>query len=433
MRLCKLAIVALSAFWACGAVMAQTDSISESDLDIRVNPDISPSEIPVGSDISYSEYPFLRLDANRIDLNGDDWTGLKGLFASAADTSISIVHIGDSHVQAEMGTSRTRSLLGKKYGLRGRGLVIPFRLAGTNQPVDYSIESRSRFEVAKILKKPWPIEMGFTGIALRPKDSKFSFDISVKDCDFEAIRMYYKGNAPLLRAATTDGSDNLFEYTVVGDTITAYLNNCVSKISLDFDSQGKCQIFGFDLDNMEYGVKYNSIGNNGATFSSYNSIPGMADDVRRLDPQLIIVSLGTNDAFGRNDASVIYSSIDVMVKDLSRANPGAKLLLVTPAECQKSIRKRVGKGKKRRWSRTYSVNAKVATVRDLVLRYGKENGIATYDWYEVAGGQGSSPKWVDQGLMAKDRIHCGPTGYALQGSLFFDALDQAISANTPNE
>lgn len=275
--------------------------------------------------------------------------------------------------------------------------------------------------------------MGFTGIALSPKESKFSFDIAVKDCDFEAIRMYFKGNAPMLSAATTDGVDNLFEYTVAGDTVTAYLNNSVSNISLEFASQGKCQIFGFDLDNMEYGVKYNSIGNNGATFSSYNSIPGMADDVRRLEPQLIIVSLGTNDAFGKNDASVIYSSIDLMVKGLTRANPGAKLLLVTPAECQKSIRKRVGKGKNRRWSRSYAVNAKVATVRDLVLKYGRENGVATYDWYEVAGGLGSSPKWVDLGLMAKDRIHCGPTGYALQGSLFFDALDQAISSVDPND
>ena len=116
-----------------------------------------------------------------------------------------------------------------------------------------------------------------------------------------------------------------------------------------------------------------------------------------------------------------------MVKDLRRANPQAQLLLVTPAECQKSTRRRVGKGKRRRWSRTYSVNSKVASVRELVLRYGRENGIATYDWYEVAGGEGSSPLWVDQGLMAKDRIHCGPTGYALQGSLFFDALDNALN------
>ncbi len=419
----------------CVCISAQAVSLSEADsaceaeydLEIRANPDIHPAEIPSRPDAGYSEYPFLRLGANHIDLNGADWTGLKSLFAASADTSISIVHIGDSHVQAEMGTSRTRSLFDSKYGTRGRGLIIPFRLAGTNQPVDYAIESKSRFEIAKILKKPWPVEMGFTGIALSPKDANFAFDISVKNHDFEAIRLYFKGKAPTLKGATTDGADNLFEYTVDGDTVTAYLNERTSRISLDFASQGQCQIYGFDLDNMDNGVKYNSIGNNGATFSSYNSIPGMADDVRRLEPQLIIVSLGTNDAFGKSDSQSILSSIDLMVKDLRRANPQAQLLLVTPAECQKSTRRRVGKGKRRRWSRTYSVNSKVASVRELVLRYGRENGIATYDWYEVAGGEGSSPLWVDQGLMAKDRIHCGPTGYALQGSLFFDALDNALN------
>jgi len=404
-----------------------TSSATDYDTEIRTNPDINQAEITSRFDTGYADYPFLRLENNRINLNGADWSGLKSLFAASSDTAISIVHIGDSHVQAEMGTSRTRSLIDQKYGSRGRGLIIPFRLAGTNQPNDYAIESRSRFEVAKILKKPWPIEMGFTGIALSPKDARFSFDISVKEHDFEAIRLYFRGNAPKLLAATTNGDDNLFEYTVNGDTATAYLNERTSRISLDFASQGQCQIYGFDLDNMNNGVKYNSIGNNGANFSSYNSIPGMAEGVGRLAPHLIIVSLGTNDAFGKDDAQSIYNNIDLLVKDLRKANPEAQLLLVTPAECQKSTRKRVGKGKRRRWKRTYSVNAKVATVRDLVLRYGRENGIATYDWYEVAGGEGSSAKWVGQGLMAKDRIHCGPTGYALQGTLFFEALDRAIS------
>lgn len=403
-----------------------TVASAEYDLEVRTNPDINPIEIPSRPDIDYSDYDFLHLDVNSIDLNGADWASLRSLFHASADTAISIVHIGDSHVQAEMATSRTRALMHGKYGSCGRGLIIPFRLAGTNQPVDYSIESSSRFETAKIMKKPWPVEMGFTGIALRPKDSCFSFDITAKNHEFEAIRLYFKGQAPILRAATTDASDNLYEYSVTGDTALIYLNQSSQRVSLDFKSRGECQIYGFDLDNMGNGVKYSAIGNNGATFSSYNSIPRMAQEVSSLDPRLIIVSLGTNDAFGRNDALSIYNSIDVMVKDLSNANPDAQLLLVTPAECQKSKRRRIGKGKRRRWSRTYAVNQKVATVRDILLRYGREHGIATYDWYEVAGGEGSSSHWVSSGLMAKDRIHCGPTGYALQGSLFFDALDKAI-------
>lgn len=411
------------------AAWPNVEDTAESDIDIRTNPDINPIEIPTRPDINYADYPFLHLDANAINLNGADWSPLKGLFSASADTSISIVHIGDSHIQAEMGTSRTRALIHDKYGSRGRGLIIPFRLAGTNQPHDYAIESPSQFEVAKIMKKPWPIDMGFTGIALSPKTDKFSFDISVKNSEFEALRVYYGGSAPTLAAATTNGVDNLYEYLIDGDTATIYLKEIVSQVSLDFEATGPCQIYGFDLDNMEYGVKYNAIGNNGAAFSSYNSIPRMSDEVKRLDPDLIIVSLGTNDAFGKADAQAIYSSIDVMVKNLRRANPGARLLLVTPAECQKSIRTRVGKGKRRRWTRTYAVNAKVATVRDLILRYGREHGIATYDWYEIAGGDGSSDKWVDQGLMAKDRIHCGPTGYALNGMLLFDALDSVLTDN----
>ncbi len=409
------------------AALPNVEDTSESDLDIRTDPEISPLEIPSRPDIDYADYKFLNLNANEINLNGSDWSSLRDLFAAAADTSISVVHIGDSHVQAEMGTSRTRAQMSRKYGSGGRGLIIPFRLAGTNQPTDYAIVSPSKFEVARIMKKPWPIEMGFTGIALSPLDDRFEFDISVKDNEFEAMRMYFGGHAPELVSATTDGADNLYEYILAGDTATIYLRQSTSQVSLSFSSRGQCQIYGFDVDNMEYGVKYSAIGNNGAAFSSYNSIPRMAEGVRSLEPQLIIVSLGTNDAFGKADLHEIYSSIDVMVKNLRRANPGATLLLVTPAECQKSIRQRVGKGKRRRWTRTYAVNDKVAAVREQILRYGREHGIATYDWYEVAGGAGSSDKWCAQGLMAKDRIHCGHTGYALQGSLLYDALESQLA------
>ena len=120
-----------------------------------------------------------------------------------------------------------------------------------------------------------------------------------------------------------------------------------------------------------------------------------------------------------------------MVRDIRKNNPGAKILLTTPMECQRS--KRVAtrtsrKGRRRTvYSKSYSVNENVKRLRDVILRYGRENHIPVYDWYEVAGGDGASTLWIENGLMNTDRIHNTFAGYDLQGDLLYNALETALN------
>ncbi len=108
----------------------------ETDDSLRINPDIvyeaAGTDVPIPS--------FINRSANRIKLNGADWSALRAKTASP-DSTVSVVHIGDSHIQAEIGTSVTRDLLQLRFGNAGRGLVAPLRLSGTNQPHDYSFRS----------------------------------------------------------------------------------------------------------------------------------------------------------------------------------------------------------------------------------------------------------------------------------------------------
>lgn len=427
-----LALVAPLLAWALPQV-ANPDAEDPTDAFVRENPAFSDppatvSELPL-QPADYSEYPFLNLRANHLQMNGADWSALRGRFAMAHDTLISIVHIGDSHIQAEGSTSRTRRLLQERYGSAGRGLIIPFRLAGTNQPTDYTITSTSKFTVGKILKKPWPIEMGFTGIALQPVSRNYSFTITAKPVDegpqpFEDIKVFGNGAMPTLTSAC-DANGMPLEAEAIdnGDgTFDIFLARAVETAELNFESRGEWQFYGFMLDNYTAGVQYHAIGNNGATYSSYNSIGSVGQGIEPLNPNLIIISLGTNEAFGKTTEEGLCNSIDVLVRNLRRTNPDAALLLITPAECQRSTR--VGRGRRAR--KTYSINANVALMRQAILDYGKEHHIPTYDWYAVAGGEGSSNEWIEAGLMSSDRIHDTWTGYALTGKLLYDALIEEI-------
>ena len=150
----------------------------------------------------------------------------------------------------------------------------------------------------------------------------------------------------------------------------------------------------------------------------------------------MIVSLGTNEAFGRQDILGFKNSIHTLVGNIRRANPDALVLLTTPMECHRSVvttsKKRVKrKGKKgyrtvTTHNKTYAVNPNIAPLRKAILDYGKSNGIAVYDWYEVAGGAGASTSWISSDLFAKDRVHHSRQGYSLNGRLLYDALMDAV-------
>ena len=62
--------------------------------------------------------------ANRIVLNGDDWSEMIESLEHI-DSKFTIVHIGDSHVQPGIISDEVRRALQAQYGNGGRGLICP--------------------------------------------------------------------------------------------------------------------------------------------------------------------------------------------------------------------------------------------------------------------------------------------------------------------
>lgn len=71
---------------------------------------------------------YINTGANHLTMNGADWSALSAKMARLAagqDTVVRVLHIGDSHIQAEFVTNELRRLLQQQYGNAGRGLVSP--------------------------------------------------------------------------------------------------------------------------------------------------------------------------------------------------------------------------------------------------------------------------------------------------------------------
>ena len=412
------AILACTAL-AAGSAYAATP-VDKNDRYTRLNPKMAKAD---PRPVEIANYPFLHRSANYIDFNGDDWTALRHKFATLGQRGnnvVTIVHIGDSHIQGDGNTGQVRKHMQNTYGNAGRGLMSPLRIAGTNQPMDYTLTTKASCATATLLKKPWRVPMGFTGAAVRPSSSQASFTLTDKS-DFNELRIYTNGPVKVTSVSSNDAE---VPATTESKEWGAQINLESPVKSLTFTLSGDGMIlYGVDArDTRQPGVLYHAIGNNGATFQTYSRLGTTGSGVHLLNPDLIIISLGSNEAFGNVTDQAFYNMVDKMVTDIRTHNPQAKILLTSPGECQRSAG-RSGKVA----SRAYAVNSNVERLGKVILKYGKDHNIATYDFFDVAGGTGSSNHWLQKGLLSRDRIHRTWNGYYLEGNLIYNALYKALT------
>lgn len=386
--------------------------------ELRLNPQIEHNEAE-----SQRSYPFLDTRANRIEMNGADWSRLRQAFAAARDSGelFSVVYLGDSHIQADFSGAVLRARLAGETASAGRGLIVPFRLAGTNQPADYTIKLHSDFLSAKLMKMPWAVEMPFTGIGIQPSPGKAGFEISA-DEPFAMLRLHFRGERPEITGARDLELGKSLEYAFADSTIV--LSRPTHRVLIEFDTADATVFGGFELLNGLGGTLVHSVGNNGATYSSYANIDRFGPQISSLAPDLVVIALGTNEAFGSISDETLGNDIDNLVGNIRRHNPDAEIMLVAPAECYRRVYRR-RKGRRRRTS-VLTVNTKIARVRNVISRYAGENGIPFYDTYAVAGGPGSAAKMKAARVLGSDGVHYTAAGYRMWGSLLSDAIISAL-------
>jgi lysophospholipase L1-like esterase len=153
-------------------------------------------------------------------------------------------------------------------------------------------------------------------------------------------------------------------------------------------------------------LRYQFFGVNGASY--YNLTPNekLFSRCRELKPDLVVISLGTNDAQGNYNADNFRKSMRNFMAKLNAAVPDAIVLFTLPPDSVK-------KG---------THNPDVPKVGAEIIDYAIAQGYAWWDMYAVMGGKNSIKEWFRRDLASKDKVHFSPQGYMLQGSLFYHAL-----------
>jgi lysophospholipase L1-like esterase len=325
---------------------------------------------------------------------------------------VTIVHIGDSHIQADFLSAVVRNNLQQFFGDAGRGLVFPYQLAKSNAPQDIYSSSSISWQYNRLAHPEIPITAGVSGFVLRTDKTVASFNLGVRSGTlFNRIKLFAdssnswivqteKENAPIVLQKDANDTLSYFKVDLEQPAASFTLSSLPSDHSKEF--------YGVSLENSSAGVLYHSIGVNGARYDQYNAATRFWQQLSALQADLFIISLGTNDA-QRTDFNEpsFQQQLELFIHNLKLAAPGAAILITTAADSY--------------YKRRHS-NPILRSINASLNNYCIKNNIPLWDLYRISSGYGSAYKWLKMGLMNNDRIHFTSEGYHIQGQLLFNAL-----------
>lgn len=392
--------------------------------------------LPPLTDSIYSSLPFIN---DTLCIINDTANSLRPFINSlkelraGKDTVVNIIHLGDSHIQAGYLSGQTMRMLQASFGNAGRGWIAPLKLSKANEPSDYFISSNIReWTTGRCIQASPGCPWGIGGIGIQTSAPAIDFNLIIAPnsgagYSFNKVLLYRDRNAMPMApsphyssAVSALSRGHHLDEDIVVDTfmmtnlLDTFKFTCTG---IDRDNAGKNKnsvYYGFMLMNGHPGILYHSIGVNGARFTDYTS-RNYVRQLALLKPSLLIVSLGTNEAFGRSFSREQFcSQVDAFIRLIKEELPGTALLMTTPAESYR----RAYKNKKKYYVR----NDNIAKVADALTSYTKENGIAYWDMFSITGGDNSCKKWLEAGMFGRDRIHFSREGYGEQGVLLYKAL-----------
>ncbi|MDR2138419.1 MAG: GDSL-type esterase/lipase family protein [Tannerella sp.] len=355
--------------------------------------------------------------------------GLDQLLAGK-DTIVRIVHLGDSHVQAGFYSGQVMRLLHEAFGNAGRGWIAPLKLAGVNEPKDYRITSSTveKWTAGRCVQKAPECPWGLGGMGLRPESETVDLSIGIHPLRgagyaFDEVHFYRDARTRRLLPGAGDerwteivcGSDprapevavDTFRLATAVDSLHLY------GIDPDEDLSGRASgcYYGFSLLNGRPGILYHAIGQNGAMFVHYAEA-GYLRQLSLLEPSLLIVTLGTNEAYTARHfgEEAFVSQMDGFIRLVREYLPSTAILLTTPAESF------------RRTRNGFVRNENIAGAARAITSYAQAGGLACFDLYRATGGAGSCRKWKEGNMLGRDRVHFSAEGYYEQGKLLYKAL-----------
>jgi len=330
---------------------------------------------------------------------------------------LKVLHLGDSHVQIGHFSGEIKRLLQAKNS----GIQFPYPLAKSVDGRLFKTKAFGNWTGTSVLKPTSGVNMGLTGYAVSTRDTSAKIQWIAKDSllSFRRVRIWTEsdscalqpdlGSGFILVNQQQKGRMSFFDFESISP---------VHQFTVSLRNGGlrdQFTLHGIELPVEEKGIEYIDLGVAGAQFTHLKSRANLVvDQIKILQPDLIICSFGTNEAYNANwDSQSYKKAFQEFIQEIKLVSPKTVFLLSSPPDTRSQNR--------------------VPKFQQEVIRVLADMKVPFYDLNAAMGGFGSSLDWVKNGCFLKDQLHLTKEGYQLQAKLFVLALFKSWGDQTSFE
>jgi lysophospholipase L1-like esterase len=378
-----------------------------------------------------------------------------------------ILHIGDSHTSADFLTGELRRRLQARYGRGGTGYMTAGHPHIGVRSSTMKITASPGWTY-KSLQRPdahvgefWL--SGYDAIATAPgeimsfaSEQPLTFDMieieAVGQPGGGAIDIKLDGNV----VTHYDLAAPRIEPIIIRLLPVRGPTERVREVSVTTTSPGTVSLGSVSIYNNHSGLTYNSVGYVGAQAMLLNKMSEklFADDLARINPQIVILSFGTNEASNEHlDIAQYTKSYERIIGKISAALPAAAVVMILPPDfnelptsCPKD---KVAEAVCRRAPPEVNVAAntaattalasaaecawrtpaKLAQIRDAQRDIARRHGLVYWNWASIMPeGECGAHQWFTASppLMSRDHVHFTAEGYRKSAEQFLNTLIPVI-------
>jgi lysophospholipase L1-like esterase len=387
---------------------------------------LNPFDIPKYDFISYQDNSLIINENNHIE---SLFYKLDTLILQGKG-KIRILHIGDSHIQADYVSGQIRKRFHEMaWGLNGgRGFVFPVSMAKSNNPWNYKVNYSGHWQYVKNTQDTHALPIGIAGYTLYTKSDSSRIEISFPcseypKYDFNQMQIFHNMDTANWEIRWHDSTEFVeIKHDFMTGSSHFFFENLHDTVRIDIIKKNEnCDAFvfhGICLENNDQGIIYHSVGVNGAEVESWLKSELLPQHIQALKPDLIIIALGTNDSYtSRFDSVKFEQNLRMLVSEIYKCSPDATLLWVSPGDNYRYRR---------------YLNYSTEKANRVILRTGKELNFIVWNFYDIMGELNAIMNWHYAGLTARDKLHFNKQGYILQGNLLFNAILKAYNLHIDN-
>ena len=352
-----------------------------------------------------------------------------------ATRRLTILQLGDSHTAADYFTGRVRERLQQVFGSGGMAYIVPGKPHLGVRSALFESDASEGWTYEALQKSDEKRRFylsGFNAVARRAGASlslRARGGLPYNRLEVAFLKQPGGGRAEVLVDGEPGGQIDLDGAADERATLDVQPSQSGPRgfhdIAVRALSDAPVTVTGVEVAREGDGVSYVSLGFPGATVQLLQKLAteNLADDLRRLAPDIVVLAFGTNEGFNDAlDVAAYSAQYEQIVRRLQALRPGLRIIMIGPpdgARAAPTPQPAAAGGPCR-----LATPPKLAQVREAQRRLAERIGADFWDWSSVMPGPCGAQVWAAASppLMAHDFVHMTLEGYKQSADRFADFL-----------